>query len=53
GPIDVEAHCAVTMPNGNQCHRSLRCKRHSMRAKRFVVGRSAPLDVLLQRLIQH
>jgi len=47
GPVDVEKQCGVTLPNGQQCARSLTCKSHSMGAKRAVPGRSLPYDMLL------
>jgi hypothetical protein len=47
GPIDVEKHCGVLLPNGAQCARSLTCKSHSMGSKRAVPGRSLPYDMLL------
>ncbi|KAI9801100.1 MAG: Mitochondrial beta-keto-acyl synthase [Piccolia ochrophora] len=47
GPVDVERHCGVPLPNGAQCARSLTCKSHSMGAKRAVPGRSLPYDMLL------
>ncbi|KAI9886507.1 MAG: hypothetical protein M1823_001687 [Watsoniomyces obsoletus] len=47
GPVDVEKHCGVILPNGAQCARSLTCKSHSMGAKRAVLGRSLPYDMLL------
>lgn len=46
-PVDVEKQCGVPLGNGQLCARSLTCKSHSMGAKRAVVGRSAPYDVLL------
>lgn len=46
-PVDVEKQCGVPISNGQLCARSLTCKSHSMGAKRAVVGRSAPYDVLL------
>jgi hypothetical protein len=52
-PIDVETHCAVPLPNGTQCNRSLRCKKHSFAKKRAVAGRSAPFDQLLARFEDH
>lgn len=42
-----DKNCGSTLPNGQPCMRSLTCKQHSMGAKRAVVGRSAPYDVLL------
>ena len=48
GPVDVEKQCGVTLPNNQQCARSLTCKSHSMGAKRAVPGRSLPYDMLLQ-----
>ncbi|KAI9783612.1 MAG: Dcp1p-Dcp2p decapping enzyme complex alpha subunit [Peltula sp. TS41687] len=47
GPVDVEKHCGVPLPNGGHCARSLTCKSHSMGAKRAVPGRSLPYDMLL------
>ncbi|KHO00864.1 esterase [Metarhizium album ARSEF 1941] len=47
GPVDVERQCGVILPNGQPCARSLTCKSHSMGAKRAVVGRSLPYDMLL------
>lgn len=49
GPVDVEKQCGVPLPSGGYCARSLTCKTHSMGAKRAVLGRSAPYDVLLQQ----
>lgn len=46
-PVDVEKQCGVHLPNGAKCARSLTCKSHSMGAKRSVMGRSQPYDVLL------
>lgn len=46
-PVDVEKQCGVQLPNGALCARSLTCKSHSMGAKRSVLGRSQPYDVLL------
>ena len=47
GPVDVERHCGVLLPNGQPCARSLTCKSHSMGAKRAVAGRSMPYNMLL------
>lgn len=49
GPVDVERQCGVSLASGGFCARSLTCKTHSMGAKRAVLGRSAPYDVLLQQ----
>jgi SAGA-associated factor 73 len=49
GPVDVEKQCGVPLPSGGFCARLLTCKTHSMGAKRAVLGRSAPYDVLLQQ----
>ncbi|KAF8464601.1 SCA7, zinc-binding domain-containing protein [Kalaharituber pfeilii] len=46
-PVDVEKQCGVPLPSGLLCARSLTCKSHSMGAKRAVLGRSQPYDVLL------
>ncbi|CUS09908.1 unnamed protein product [Tuber aestivum] len=46
-PVDVEKQCGVPLPNGALCARSLTCKSHSMGAKRGVLGRSQPYDILL------
>jgi hypothetical protein len=46
-PVDIEKQCGVALPSGNQCTRSLTCKRHGWSAKRAVPGRSAPFDQLL------
>lgn len=43
----MERQCGVMLPNGQPCARSLTCKSHSMGAKRAVVGRSLPYDMLL------
>ncbi|KAG4303511.1 hypothetical protein PCK1_000029 [Pneumocystis canis] len=45
--IDLERQCGVLLSNGNLCTRSLTCKSHSMGAKRAVIGRSQPYDILL------
>lgn len=49
GPVDVERQCGVSLASGGFCARSLTCKTHSMGAKRAVIGRSAPYDLLLQQ----
>ncbi|KAK6466065.1 SCA7, zinc-binding domain-containing protein [Scheffersomyces coipomensis] len=49
GPVDVEKQCGVPLASGGFCARSLTCKTHPMGAKRAVLGRSAPYDVLLQQ----
>ncbi|KAI8579992.1 hypothetical protein K450DRAFT_240077 [Umbelopsis ramanniana AG] len=47
-PLDLDKQCGVIAgPNNLPCARSLTCKTHSMGAKRAVVGRSQPYDVLL------
>ncbi|KAF5117136.1 hypothetical protein DS838_003839 [Geotrichum bryndzae] len=46
-PVDVDKQCGVPLANGALCARSLTCKTHSMGAKRSVLGRSGPYDVLL------
>jgi SAGA-associated factor 73 len=46
-PVDIEKQCGVALPSGDQCARSLTCKRHGWSAKRAVPGRSAPFDQLL------
>ena len=48
--VDIETQCAVELPQGGHCARSLACMRHSFAAKRAVAGRSAPFD---QLLIEH
>ncbi|KAJ1911165.1 hypothetical protein IWQ60_010268, partial [Tieghemiomyces parasiticus] len=48
GPIDLDKHCGVPLPNGQLCTRSLTCKTHSMGAKRAVAGRSQLYDMLLK-----
>lgn len=50
--VDVERQCAVPLPSGKSCTRSLACKRHSFAAKRSVAGRSAPFDLLLARYLE-
>jgi len=45
--VDVEKQCGVQLARGALCARSLTCKSHSMGAKRGVLGRSQPYDVLL------
>jgi SAGA-associated factor 73 len=45
--VDIERQCGVTK-EGIECARALTCKRHSMSAKRAVVGRSMPYDMLLE-----
>ncbi len=47
GPVEVERQYGVMLPYGQPCGRSLCCKRHSMKAKRAVLGRSLPYDMLL------
>ncbi|CAZ83475.1 unnamed protein product [Tuber melanosporum] len=46
-PVDVEKQCGVPLAHGALCARSLTCKSHSMGAKRGVLGRSQPYDILL------
>ena len=46
-PVDVEKQCGVQLAHGALCARSLTCKSHSMGAKRGVLGRSQPYDILL------
>ncbi|EIM24216.1 SCA7-domain-containing protein [Wallemia mellicola] len=46
GPVDLDSQCGVLNAKGVQCSRSLTCKTHSMGAKRAVIGRSKPYDVL-------
>lgn len=46
--VDVEKKCGVPFPNGSFCGRSLTCSDHSIAAKRSVLGRSQPFDVLLE-----
>ncbi|KAF5093244.1 hypothetical protein D0Z00_004163 [Geotrichum galactomycetum] len=46
-PVDVDKQCGVPLANGALCARSLTCKTHSMGAKRSVLGRSGPYDLLL------
>ncbi|QLL33625.1 hypothetical protein HG536_0E05360 [Torulaspora globosa] len=45
--IDFDKQCGVELPEGGYCARSLTCKSHSMGAKRSVVGRTQPFDMLL------
>ncbi|EDO19403.1 hypothetical protein Kpol_1002p50 [Vanderwaltozyma polyspora DSM 70294] len=45
--IDFDKQCGVELPEGGYCARSLTCKSHSMGAKRSVLGRNQPFDVLL------
>ncbi|GAV53280.1 hypothetical protein ZYGR_0AI05640 [Zygosaccharomyces rouxii] len=45
--IDFNKQCGVELPEGGYCARSLTCKSHSMGAKRSVIGRTQPFDVLL------
>ncbi|KAH3903465.1 deubiquitination module subunit SGF73 SCDLUD_001105 [Saccharomycodes ludwigii] len=48
GIIDLDKQCGAELPNNmGQCGRSLTCKTHSMGAKRGVIGRSKPFDILL------
>lgn len=49
GPVDVDKQCGVALTSGGLCARSLTCKTHSMGAKRAVLGRTQPYDVLLQQ----
>ena len=49
GPVDVDKQCGVALASGGLCARSLTCKTHSMGAKRAVLGRTQPYDVLLQQ----
>ncbi|RTE67938.1 hypothetical protein BHE90_017687 [Fusarium euwallaceae] len=46
-PVEVDLQCGVMLTNSQPCARSLACKRHSMRAKRAVAGRTLPYDMLL------
>ena len=48
--LDLNRHCGViTQPNLMPCYRSITCKSHSAQAKRAVLGRSFPYDVLLEK----
>ncbi|KAI8710321.1 SCA7 domain-containing protein [Fusarium sp. LHS14.1] len=47
GPVDADLQCGVMLTNSQPCARSLACKKHSMRAKRAVAGRTLPYDMLL------
>ena len=47
-PVDVNKQCGVTLPHGAKCAQSLTCKSHSIVAKREVLSRSRPYDILLQ-----
>ncbi|KAK6434705.1 SAGA complex subunit Sgf73 [Oleoguttula sp. CCFEE 5521] len=46
--IDLDRHCAVTLPNGSLCASLLICKKHSTPEKANVAGRSAALPKLLE-----
>ena len=46
-PVDVEKRCGVQLAHDAPCASSLTCKSHSMGAKRAVLGRSQPYDILL------
>ncbi|KAI1268847.1 SCA7, zinc-binding domain-containing protein [Xylariaceae sp. FL1019] len=48
--LDVENYCCAASQDGQLCSKSIACKNHSMSAKRAVVGRSAPYDMLLPSL---
>ena len=48
--LNLDRHCGViTQPNLMPCFRSITCKSHSVQAKRAVMGRSLPFDILLER----
>ncbi|KAI8710294.1 SCA7 domain-containing protein [Fusarium sp. LHS14.1] len=47
GPVDANLRCGVMLTNSQPCARSLACKKHSMRAKHAVAGRTLPYDMLL------
>ncbi|GAA5826551.1 hypothetical protein JCM11251_002423 [Rhodosporidiobolus azoricus] len=44
--VDLDRQCGVINEMGLPCLRSLTCKTHNMTAKRAVVGRSQPYDIL-------
>ncbi|GAA5866919.1 hypothetical protein JCM1840_005905 [Sporobolomyces johnsonii] len=45
--VDVDRQCGVINDRGLPCQRSLTCKTHNMSAKRGVMNRSQPFDILL------
>ena len=45
--VDPNTHCAVPLPTGTLCTRNLKCKTHSLTAKRAVEGRKRPFDELV------
>lgn len=47
GPVNFDTQCGVINDKGVPCSRALKCKTHSMGAKRAVLGRSKPYDELL------
>lgn len=47
GPVNLDTQCGVINDKGLPCSRALKCKTHSMGAKRAVPGRSKPYDELL------
>ncbi|EJD43779.1 SCA7-domain-containing protein [Auricularia subglabra TFB-10046 SS5] len=47
GPVNFDTQCGVINDKGLPCSRALKCKTHSMGAKRAVLGRSKPYDELL------
>ncbi|PAA50042.1 hypothetical protein BOX15_Mlig032778g2 [Macrostomum lignano] len=46
--FDPDNHCGVVTDSGQRCVRSLTCKKHSLRDRRAVPGRTRPFDALLQ-----
>ncbi|KZV92366.1 SCA7-domain-containing protein [Exidia glandulosa HHB12029] len=47
GPVNLDTQCGVINDKGLPCSRALKCKTHSMGAKRAVLGRSKAYDELL------
>jgi len=47
GPVNLDTQCGVINDKNLPCSRALKCKTHSMGAKRAVQGRSKPYDELL------
>ncbi|EIW72129.1 hypothetical protein TREMEDRAFT_24715, partial [Tremella mesenterica DSM 1558] len=45
-PINLDKQCGVINDKLLPCSRSLTCKSHTVGAKRAVIGRSQPYDVL-------
>jgi hypothetical protein len=50
--VDIDKQCGVPLFNGVPCPALLACQSHTLAEKRFVPGRTAPLEHLMARQLQ-